>query len=56
MEAIAVSRRALPPGGVLAELAKEGVDIALYGQIHSYYAFANAGIPAYISGGGGSVP
>jgi predicted phosphodiesterase len=40
----------------LAELAKEGVDITLYGHIHSYYAFANAGIPAYVSGGGGSVP
>jgi Icc protein len=40
----------------LAELAEEGVDITLYGHVHSYYAFANAGIPAYISGGGGSVP
>jgi predicted phosphodiesterase len=40
----------------LAELAEANVDITLYGHIHSYYAFANAGIPAYISGGGGSVP
>ncbi len=41
---------------LLAELAQADVDITLYGHIHSYYAFANAGIPAYISGGGGSIP
>jgi hypothetical protein len=32
------------------------VDVTLYGHIHSYYHFENAGIPAYISGGGGSHP
>jgi hypothetical protein len=32
------------------------VDLTLYGHIHSYYAFDNAGIPAYISGGGGAIP
>lgn len=41
---------------LLAKLAEGGVDLTLYGHIHSYYAFANAGIPAYISGGGGSIP
>jgi predicted phosphodiesterase len=41
---------------LLARLAEGGVDITLYGHIHSYYAFSNAGIPAYISGGGGSIP
>jgi predicted phosphodiesterase len=41
---------------LLAALAEADVDITLYGHIHSYYAFANAGIPAYISGGGGSIP
>jgi len=41
---------------VLARLAEGRVDLTLYGHIHSYYAFENAGIPAYISGGGGAVP
>jgi predicted phosphodiesterase len=41
---------------LLAKLAEGGVDITLYGHIHSYYPFANAGIPAYISGGGGAIP
>jgi 3',5'-cyclic-AMP phosphodiesterase len=41
---------------LLARLAEGGVDLTLYGHIHSYYSFSNAGIPAYISGGGGSIP
>lgn len=41
---------------VLALLADGGVDLTLYGHIHSYYSFWNAGIPAYISGGGGALP
>ena len=41
---------------LVAQLAGGGVDLTLYGHIHSYYAFSNAGIPAYISGGGGSIP
>jgi 3',5'-cyclic AMP phosphodiesterase CpdA len=41
---------------LLAMLAGGGVDLTLYGHIHSYYSFWNAGIPAYISGGGGSLP
>jgi 3',5'-cyclic AMP phosphodiesterase CpdA len=41
---------------LLAMLAEGRVDLALYGHIHSYYAFSNAGIPAYISGGGGAIP
>lgn len=41
---------------LLARLAGGGVDLTLYGHIHSYYRFENAGIPAYISGGGGSHP
>jgi len=43
-------------GKLLAQLAEGGVDLTLYGHIHSYYAFSNASIPAYISGGGGSIP
>jgi Icc-related predicted phosphoesterase len=41
---------------LVAQLAEANVDVTLYGHIHSFYAFANAGIPAYISGGGGAVP
>ena len=41
---------------LLARLAGGGVDLTLYGHIHSYYRFENAGIRAYISGGGGSHP
>jgi hypothetical protein len=41
---------------LLARLAAGDVDLTLYGHIHSYYAFENAGIPAYISGGGGALP
>lgn len=41
---------------LLAMLAGGGVDLTLYGHIHSYYAYENAGIPAYISGGGGALP
>jgi len=41
---------------LLTRLARGGVDLTLYGHIHSYYAFANGGIPAYISGGGGAHP
>ncbi|HUS64559.1 MAG TPA: metallophosphoesterase [Kofleriaceae bacterium] len=41
---------------LLAHLADGEVDLTLYGHIHSYYAFDNAGIPAFISGGGGALP
>jgi 3',5'-cyclic-AMP phosphodiesterase len=41
---------------LLTRLANGGVDLTLYGHIHSYYEFDNAAIPAYISGGGGAVP
>lgn len=41
---------------LLAKLARGKVDLTLYGHIHAYYAFANAGIPAYVSGGGGAHP
>lgn len=38
---------------LLAKLGRGAVDMTCYGHIHSYYSFSNAGIPAYISGGGG---
>ena len=41
---------------LVAKLAEAGVDLTLYGHIHSYYSFQNAGIPAVISGGGGASP
>lgn len=41
---------------LLARLAEGRVDLTLYGHIHSYYSFDNAGIPAFISGGGGAIP
>ncbi|HEX2879193.1 MAG TPA: metallophosphoesterase [Polyangiaceae bacterium] len=41
---------------LLGLLARSGVDLTLYGHIHSYYSFINAGIDAHISGGGGAIP
>jgi 3',5'-cyclic AMP phosphodiesterase CpdA len=41
---------------LIGKLARAGVDLTLYGHVHSFYAFSNAGIPAYISGGGGAIP
>ncbi len=41
---------------LLAQLADGDVDLTLYGHIHTYIEFENAGIPAYISGGGGAQP
>lgn len=41
---------------LIAKLAQAGVDLTLYGHIHSHYSFQNGGIPAVISGGGGATP
>jgi hypothetical protein len=41
---------------LLGKLGEGRVDLTLYGHVHSYYSFDNAGIPAYISGGGGAIP
>lgn len=41
---------------LLGRLAENGVDLTLYGHVHSFYEFDNAGIPAFISGGGGAIP
>ncbi|MBP6628505.1 MAG: metallophosphoesterase [Kofleriaceae bacterium] len=41
---------------LLARLSEGGVDLTLYGHVHTFLAYENAGIPAYISGGGGAVP
>lgn len=42
--------------GLLARLAAAAVDVTFYGHLHTYTAFTNAGIPAYVSGGGGADP
>jgi hypothetical protein len=39
---------------LLSRLSAGGVDLTLYGHIHSYYGYSNAGIEAHISGGGGA--
>ena len=41
---------------LLATLAEGGVDLLLYGHVHTFKSFVQAGIPALISGGGGSIP
>ncbi len=41
---------------VLGKLAAAGVDLTLYGHVHTFLAFENAGIPAFVSGGGGAQP
>ena len=41
---------------LLSRLAEGNVDLTLYGHIHTFEAYDNAGIPAYISGGGGADP
>ncbi len=41
---------------LLGRLAAAGVDLTLYGHLHTYIAFDNAGIPAHVSGGGGAEP
>jgi hypothetical protein len=46
----------LEANALLARLASAGVDLTIYGHVHSYYAFSNAGIPAHITGGGGAIP
>ena len=41
---------------LLARLVEGNVDLTLYGHIHTYIQYDNAGIPAYFSGGGGALP
>lgn len=39
---------------LLAKLARADVDLTLFGHIHTFHSYTNAGIPSYISGGGGA--
>jgi len=41
---------------LLEKLAEGRVDLTLYGHIHTLIEFENAGIPAFVSGGGGADP
>lgn len=41
---------------LVAKLAEHGVDLTIYGHVHTYEEYANAGIRAIISGGGGAIP
>ncbi len=40
---------------LLARLGQGRVDALFLGHIHSYYAFSSAGVPTYLSGGGGAI-
>ena len=40
----------------LQMLADHEVDALFFGHVHSFYAYELAGVPTYISGGGGAVP
>ena len=46
----------LKAAAFIERLLRGGVDLTLYGHIHTFFAFSNGGIPAYISGGGGGIP
>lgn len=49
--------RSRKEGAKLMEMLGEGrVDALFLGHIHSYYAFSAAGVPSFISGGGGAIP
>jgi predicted phosphodiesterase len=41
---------------LLGRLLDADVDLTLYGHLHSYFRFQNAGIEARVSGGGGAIP
>lgn len=41
---------------LVSRMARAGVDMGVYGHVHSFYTYTHAGIPAYITGGGGAIP
>jgi 3',5'-cyclic-AMP phosphodiesterase len=41
---------------LLSLFKRAGVDLTVYGHVHTYHAFTNVGIEAFISGGGGAIP
>jgi 3',5'-cyclic-AMP phosphodiesterase len=46
----------LESAALLSDLQSHNVDLLLYGHVHTFRSFSQAGIPAIISGGGGSIP
>jgi Icc protein len=49
--------RSRKEGAKLMQMLGDGrVDALFLGHIHSYYAFSAAGVPSFISGGGGAIP
>ena len=46
----------LEAASLCARMAGGGVNLNVYGHVHSFYSYINAGIPAYITGGGGAIP
>jgi Icc protein len=46
----------LEASALVGRLAAGDVNVTVYGHVHSFYAYSNAGIPAYITGGGGAIP
>ena len=46
----------LEAADILSTLKAHHVDLLLYGHVHTYRYFYQAGIPTVISGGGGSIP
>ena len=41
---------------LLSLFREADVGLTVYGHVHTYHAFQNAGIEAFISGGGGAIP
>ena len=41
---------------LLSLFREASIDLTVYGHVHTYHAFQNAGIDALISGGGGAIP
>ncbi|MCA9546844.1 MAG: metallophosphoesterase [Myxococcales bacterium] len=40
---------------LLGTLARAGVDLTIHGHVHSFHAYAQVGMPAFITGGGGGI-
>lgn len=41
---------------LIARMGRADVTASFYGHVHSYYTFEHAGVPVFISGGGGAIP
>jgi hypothetical protein len=43
-------------GKLISILGRGGLDGLFFGHVHSLYSYSLAGVPAWISGGGGAIP